>query len=240
MDRSRKRDRSHSGGGSGYKGYEKGSYFRRSRERYGQKSGTYAKKFRRSQSRSLSPRDFKGTNRTYKVKMGEKKNFTPDVSKKVQQKAQQNTTNSSVKATKLSASEVEGKNVSEIKKEVIEIKERGDREAKATTDKSDKKPEVKKPDEQKKVEVGKLDEKQRLAFEYAISMYVKATDYYDGGSLWCNKCNLVFGNMVALCRHLHSDQHQVVCSFLCFYIYIYHTCVYILHIDNFSSRYLEI
>ena len=212
MDRSRKRDRSRSGGGgSGYKGYEKGSYFRRSRERYEQKSGAYAKKFRRSQSRSLSPRDFKGTNRPYKVKKEEKKNSTPDISKKAQQKAQQNTTNSSVKATKLSASQVDGKKVPEVKKEVIEIKD-AEGQAKATTDKSDKKPEVKKPDEQKKNEVGKLDEeKQRLAFEYAISMYVKATDYYDGGSLWCNKCDLVFGNMVALCRHLHSDQHQVVC-----------------------------
>jgi len=57
-----------------------------------------------------------------------------------------------------------------------------------------------------------LTEKQRSALEFAISMYMVASEFYDGGSLWCRLCDGIFGDMSSLCRHLHSDQHQLVRS----------------------------
>lgn len=55
-----------------------------------------------------------------------------------------------------------------------------------------------------------LVEKQRSAFEFAISMYLAATEFYDGGSLWCRQCDCIFSDITALCRHIHSDKHQLV------------------------------
>lgn len=55
-----------------------------------------------------------------------------------------------------------------------------------------------------------MDERKKCALDMAISMYIRAEDYYDGGNLWCRKCNLVFTDILALCQHLHSDQHQTV------------------------------
>jgi len=55
-----------------------------------------------------------------------------------------------------------------------------------------------------------MDEKKKWALDMAISMYIRAEDYYDGGNLWCRKCNLVFADISALCQHLHCDQHQTV------------------------------
>jgi len=60
-----------------------------------------------------------------------------------------------------------------------------------------------------------LVEKQRSAFEFAISMYMAATEFYDGGSLWCRQCDCIFTDISALCRHIHSDRHQLVsCTLL--------------------------
>lgn len=55
-----------------------------------------------------------------------------------------------------------------------------------------------------------LDEKRKHALELAINMYIRAEDYYDGGNIWCRKCDLVFPDMSMLCHHLHSDHHQQV------------------------------
>ena len=54
------------------------------------------------------------------------------------------------------------------------------------------------------------EEKQRSAFELAISMYLSANEYYDGGNLWCRLCQRLFTDIPELCRHIHSDQHQLV------------------------------
>lgn len=55
-----------------------------------------------------------------------------------------------------------------------------------------------------------MDEKKKWALDMAVNMYIRAEDYYDGGNLWCRKCNLMFTDILALCQHLHSDQHQTV------------------------------
>jgi len=59
-----------------------------------------------------------------------------------------------------------------------------------------------------------LNEKERSALEFAISMYMAANEFYDGGSLWCRQCESIFTDISALCRHIHSDKHQLV-SFMC-------------------------
>ena len=56
----------------------------------------------------------------------------------------------------------------------------------------------------------KIKEKQTSALELAIAMYLAANQFYDGGSLWCRSCDRIFGDIPALCRHIHSDQHQLV------------------------------
>jgi len=70
------------------------------------------------------------------------------------------------------------------------------------------------PDSSRTAEDVELVEKQRSAFEFAISMYMAATEFYDGGSLWCRQCDCIFTDISALCRHIHSDKHQLVSSAL--------------------------
>ena len=55
-----------------------------------------------------------------------------------------------------------------------------------------------------------LGEKEKSALQFAISMYMAANEFYDGGSLWCRQCNDIFLDISALCRHIHSDKHQLV------------------------------
>jgi len=55
-----------------------------------------------------------------------------------------------------------------------------------------------------------LGEKEKSALQFAISMYMVANEFYDGGSLWCRQCNDIFLDISALCRHIHSDKHQLV------------------------------
>lgn len=59
-------------------------------------------------------------------------------------------------------------------------------------------------------EEAELSEKEKSALEFAISMYMAANEFYDGGSLWCHKCDNIFTDISALCRHIHSDKHQLV------------------------------
>ena len=59
-----------------------------------------------------------------------------------------------------------------------------------------------------------LNEKEKSALEFAISMYMAANEFYDGGSLWCRQCDNIFTDISALCRHVHSDRHQLVSSSL--------------------------
>ena len=68
------------------------------------------------------------------------------------------------------------------------------------------------PDSSRTMEDVELVEKQKSAFELAISMYMAATEFYDGGSLWCRQCDCIFTDISALCRHIHSDKHQLVSS----------------------------
>ena len=60
------------------------------------------------------------------------------------------------------------------------------------------------------VEDIELNEKQKSALQFAISMYMAANEFYDGGSLWCRQCDSIFPDILALCRHIHSDKHQLV------------------------------
>ena len=55
-----------------------------------------------------------------------------------------------------------------------------------------------------------LNEKEKSALEFAISMYMAANEFYDGGSLWCRQCDSIFTDISAMCRHIHSDKHQLV------------------------------
>jgi len=66
-------------------------------------------------------------------------------------------------------------------------------------------PEVPRPAEEME-----LNEKEKSALEFAISMYMAANEFYDGGSLWCRQCESIFTDISALCRHIHSDKHQLV------------------------------
>lgn len=68
-------------------------------------------------------------------------------------------------------------------------------------------------------------EKQRSAFEFAISMYMAATEFYDGGSLWCRQCDCIFTDISSLCRHIHSDKHQLVSYALLSSVCKYHFLV---------------
>jgi len=55
-----------------------------------------------------------------------------------------------------------------------------------------------------------MKEKQTSALELAIAMYLAANEFYDGGNLWCRLCDGIFDDISGLCRHIHSDQHQLV------------------------------
>ena len=69
------------------------------------------------------------------------------------------------------------------------------------------------PDVSVAAEDVELNDKEKSALEFAISMYMAANEFYDGGSLWCRQCDSIFTDISALCRHIHSDRHQLV-SFL--------------------------
>jgi hypothetical protein len=60
------------------------------------------------------------------------------------------------------------------------------------------------------IKVNAMKEKQTSALELAVAMYMAANEFYDGGYLWCRSCDRIFGDISALCRHVHSDQHQLV------------------------------
>ena len=71
-------------------------------------------------------------------------------------------------------------------------------------------PAVSVPDVSRATEEIELNEKEKSALEFAISMYMAANEFYDGGSLWCRQCDSIFTDITALCRHIHSDKHQLV------------------------------
>lgn len=76
------------------------------------------------------------------------------------------------------------------------------------------KPAVSDPDVARPAQEAELSEKEKSALEFAISMYMAANEFYDGGSLWCRQCDDIFTDISALCRHIHSDKHQLVSSAL--------------------------
>ena len=84
------------------------------------------------------------------------------------------------------------------------------------------------PDGSRSAEDVELVEKQRSAFEFAISMYMAATEFYDGGSLWCRQCDCIFTDVSALCRHIHSDKHQLVSSALLLMCVLRVSCVIVI------------
>jgi len=55
-----------------------------------------------------------------------------------------------------------------------------------------------------------LFEKEKSAFELAISLYMAAQEFCDGGSLWCRQCDTISADISSLCRHIHSDKHHLV------------------------------
>jgi len=90
------------------------------------------------------------------------------------------------------------------------------------------------PDAPRTSEEAELNEKEKSALEFAISMYMAANEFYDGGSLWCRQCDDIFTDISALFRHIHSDKHQLVSSVLllniCIYLHrviiVYFVCSY--------------
>lgn len=56
----------------------------------------------------------------------------------------------------------------------------------------------------------KAEDKEKKALEMALSMYVGASEYYNGTNIWCQKCDVIFSDVFGLCQHLHSEMHQSV------------------------------
>lgn len=63
---------------------------------------------------------------------------------------------------------------------------------------------------QSKTAAEKAEDKERKALELALSMYLAASEYYNGTNVWCQKCGIVFDDVHSLCQHLHSEKHQIV------------------------------
>lgn len=63
---------------------------------------------------------------------------------------------------------------------------------------------------QLKTAAERAEDKEKKALELALSMYLAASEYYNGTNVWCQKCGFVFDDVHGLCQHLHSEQHQIV------------------------------